>query len=526
MTGLETPMIAPRGTSGRVLSRETLDALDAGAVTRFLLARRWFGAKGGKPSDARFRDVIPLPWDGGRMAITTVEVTLGADRVERYQVPLSYLPHPPVEGAGVPRAVLASVDGGGVIVDAVEDPRFLEGLADALIGGAVFEGDGMRWVFEPLGDAASRLTGQRAKVGAAEQSNTSIIFGDRAILKLFRRLEVGENPDVEIGRFLTTRTAFTGTPALLGTIRLEGKSGSSVAGILQHFVRGSGDAWSYALESASRDLRLPEEEEAGAAFVEDARALGHVTRELHDALASDAAHPEFAPQRATPGDVHRWATAARTSIEEGLALLETRMGLASLPGEATAAARVLLRRRAEFPALIAEIEEEVREDAGALIRHHGDYHLGQVLRTPDGKFMIIDFEGEPARPISERRARHCPLRDVAGMLRSFAYAAATASTDAVKAGGSLPRGLIEVRGGRWQRDVRKAFLGGYLGGGSTTGPQFLPARRSAVSSLISLFEIEKVFYELKYELNNRPDWVWIPLRGIARLTEAGPSGES
>ena len=519
-------MVAGREAQGRVLTRETLEAMDSEAITRFLLARRWFGAKGGKPTNARFRDVIPLPWDGGRMAITSIEVTLGADRVERYQVPLSYIPTAPATGPQAPRAVLATVEGGGVIVDAVEDPRFLEGLAEALIGGAVFEGDGVRWVFEPLGDAASRLSGQRAKVGSAEQSNTSVIFGDRAILKLFRRLEVGENPDVEIGRFLTTRTQFTGTPALLGTIRLEGRNGSSVAGILQHFVRGSGDAWGYTLESARRDMGLPEEKEAAAAFVEEARALGHVTRELHDALASDATDADFAPRRATPEDVHRWAAAARTSVEEGLALLESRMGLSSLPEESAAAARVLLRRRAEFPALIEEIEAAVRDDAGALIRHHGDYHLGQVLRTPEGKFMIIDFEGEPARPLSERRARHCPLRDVAGMLRSFAYAAATAATDTIKSGSRIPRGLIEVRAGRWQRDVRKAFLGGYLAGAGTAAPRFLPARRPAVSSLISLFEIEKVFYELKYELNNRPDWVWIPLRGIARLTEAGPSGES
>ena len=522
---MDTPLVAARGAAGLVLTRETLAAMDGDAVTRFLMARRWFGAKGGRPSAARFRDVIPLPWDGGRMAITTVEVTLGADRVERYQVPLSHLPNAVTEGPGAPRAVLARVDRGGVIVDAVEDPRFLEGLADALIRGAVFEGDGMRWAFELLGDAASRLTGQRAKVGSAEQSNTSIIFGDRAILKLFRRLEVGENPDVEIGRFLTTRTSFHGTPSLLGTIRLEGENGTSVAGILQHFVKGSGDAWAHALASARQDMAHPEDAEPGTAFADEARELGRVTRELHDALASDASDPGFAPQPARPEDVRRWAAAARTSIDDGLTLLEHRMSSAALPAEAAAAARVLIRRRAEFPGLVEEIEAEVREDAGALIRHHGDYHLGQVLRTPEGQFMIIDFEGEPARPMSERRARHCPLRDVSGMLRSFAYAAATAAIDAMKLGTGVPRGVVEIRAGRWQRDVRKAFLGGYLASASTT-PRFLPARRAAVSSLIALFEIEKVFYELKYELNNRPDWVWIPLRGIARLTEAGVSGET
>jgi trehalose synthase-fused probable maltokinase len=522
---METPLVAARGAAGLVLTRETLEAIDGDAVTRFLLARRWFGAKGGQPSAARFRDVIPLPWDGGRMAITTVEVSLGADRVERYQVPLSHLPTAVADGPGAPRAVLARVDRGGVIVDAVEDPRFLEELADALIRGAVFEGDGTRWVFEPLGDAASRLAGQRPKVGSAEQSNTSIIFGDRAILKLFRRLEVGENPDVEIGRFLTTRTSFHGTPALLGTIRLEGKTGTSVAGILQNFVKGSGDAWGYTLASARQDLAQPEDAETGTAFADDARELGRVTRELHDALASDATESAFAPQPARAEDVARWAAAARTSIGEGLKLLEVRMSSGSLPPESAAAARVLIRRRAEFPGLVEEIESEVRDDAGALIRHHGDYHLGQVLRTPEGRFMIIDFEGEPARSLSERRARHCPLRDVSGMLRSFAYAAATAATDAVKLGTGVPRGVIEVRAGRWQRDARKAFLGGYLSA-ATSAPRFLPARRAAVSSLIALFEIEKVFYELTYELNNRPDWVWIPLRGIARLTEAGPSGET
>jgi maltose alpha-D-glucosyltransferase/alpha-amylase len=381
----------------------------------------------------------------------------------------------------------------------------------------------MRLLFEPLGDAAHRLEGQRPKVGSAEQSNTSIIYGDRAILKLFRRLEVGENPDVEIGRFLTTKTKFRGTPSLLGTIRLDSANGSSVSGILQEFVVGSRDAWAYALESARQTFAAPEDREPATAFADEARSLGRVTRELHDALASDPADPEFAPQPATPDDVARWAAATKRSIEEGLTLLEARMAGASASNEAMAAARVLLRRRAEFPRLVEEIEATVRSDAGARVRHHGDYHLGQVLRTPDGAFMIIDFEGEPARPLSERRARNCALRDVAGMLRSFAYAAATAASEP---GLSVPRGIVEIRAGRWQRDVRKAFMNGYLSGSSASSPRFLPTQRAAIASLAALFEIEKVFYELKYELNNRPDWVWIPLRGIARLTESGAMGDA
>ena len=524
MTG-DVPTVTSRPDAGAALTRQMLAAVDGEALTRFLLPRRWFGAKGGRPSAARFRDIIPLPWEGGQMMLTTVEVAITPDRTERYQVPLARVDEGASAATTAPRAVLARVEGGGLIVDAVEDPRFLNALAGAVARGERIDGDGVRWSFEPVGDVAHRLAGQRPRVGSAEQSNTSIIYGDRAILKLFRRLEVGENPDVEIGRFLTTRTTFHGTPALLGAIRLEGAGGSSVSGILQAFVAGSRDAWAYALDCARRAFGAPEgEEESAPAFTDEARALGRVTRELHDALASDPADSEFAPQPATADDVTRWASAAKRSIDEGLALLEGRMSGAALGDEATAAARVLLRRRTEFPRLVEEIEASVRDDPGARIRHHGDYHLGQVLRTPDGAFMIIDFEGEPARSLAERRARNCPLRDVAGMLRSFAYAAATAATETAAA--ATPRGTVEIRAGRWQRDVRKAFMHGYLSSGAAHGSRFLPKERQAVANLTALFEIEKVFYELRYELNNRPDWVWIPLRGIARLTEAGAVGDA
>jgi trehalose synthase-fused probable maltokinase len=164
--------------------------------------------------------------------------------------------------------------------------------------------------------------------------------------------------------------------------------------------------------------------------------------------------------------------------------------------------------------------EEIGDDGGFMIRHHGDYHLGQVLRSSSGQFIIIDFEGEPARPLPERRQRHSALRDVAGMLRSFSYAAATLASSA---GGSIDSRTREIRAGRWERACRVAFVDGYLGAASTheedeTG--LLPEAPENVRLMIDLFEMEKVFYELAYELNNRPDWVWIPLRGIAQLTFA------
>ena len=490
----------PRRSADRTLTRETLARIAGDVLVRFLGGRRWFGAKGASVRGARVVDVIPVPWGEGRMAIAAVDVELGDDRVERYQLPLVW-------------------DGGDGIADATEDPRFRAGLAEALANGIVLEGDGARWIPESLGGEAGRIVGAESRLSTAEQSNTSIIYGDAAILKLFRRLEDGENPDVEIGRFLTARTGFTGTPALLASARLESHDGRrSVAAILQRYVLGSGDAWAYALESARRFVGAPEDDSLAPPFIDDARSLARVTRAMHDALASDPSDPDFAPQAATRDDVTRWASAAKRSIADALSLLHAAVERGTMTGEAAAAARVLLRRRAEFPALVDEIEHDVRDDAGMRIRHHGDYHLGQVLRTPDGAFMVIDFEGEPARALAERRMRHSPLRDVAGMLRSFAYAAATAVAEVAT---RAPRPAVEVRSGRWLRETRRAFMEAYLTHGGPGAPGILPRHRASAGQLAAMFEIEKVFYELRYELNNRPDWAWIPLRGIARLTEVG-----
>jgi maltose alpha-D-glucosyltransferase/alpha-amylase len=178
-------------------------------------------------------------------------------------------------------------------------------------------------------------------------------------------------------------------------------------------------------------------------------------------------------------------------------------------------ADAVLRRRTELLGDLDALADAVGSHPGERIRHHGDYHLGQVLKGADGRFMIIDFEGEPARLLAERRAPHSALRDVAGMLRSFAYAAASA---AMETGGVGASADVERRSARWEREARDAFLAGYQAAGPAA---FLPADPDAVAPLVTLFELEKVFYELAYELNNRPDWIWIPLRGIGRRLGAG-----
>ena len=530
----EPPTLRVEGGLRAALAPERLRALGADALLPFLAGRRWFGAKGREPRDARVGAVVQLPWDNKRFVLTGLDVDFGG-RAERYQLPLGVR----WQGLGAsaadePRAVLARVESGeerGVLFDATEDATFRAELVRAFARGETFEatdpltGGLLRWVIEPVGDG---LAGDAAtRLGAAEQSNTSIIVGDRAILKLFRRLEPGENPDVEIARFLATHTTFTGTPALLGDVRFEDERGSSGAGMLQRFVPGSGDAWHYALERARPYVAAPRGAEPRNDFAADAERLGRVTRALHDALASAGPdEPEFAPEPVRAEDVARWAESARRSVREGLALLERRLGAGAVGGERAAEARVLLGRGEHYLGYVDELAHGVGADAGQKIRHHGDYHLGQVLRAPDGEFFIIDFEGEPARPLAERRAKSSALRDVAGMLRSFAYAAATTAAGARN---SLDMTTVEVRSGRWEREAREAFLRGYAraeragegsGEGGDESADFLPRTPEHLRQLTALFETEKVFYELAYELNNRPDWVWIPLRGISKLLVA------
>jgi len=228
-------------------------------------------------------------------------------------------------------------------------------------------------------------------------------------------------------------------------------------------------------------------------FEAEAEQLGAITTELHRALATPTDDPAFAPRDATAADVARWAGGVRRSVEQGFALLD-RLAPA-LDARSRPLALAACTRRMDALAKLDDILHALGgpSAAGILSRHHGDYHLGQVLRT-DRDWMIIDFEGEPARPLAERRALNSPARDVAGMLRSFAYAAATAASH---------NDADRERAAQWEAMARAAFLRGY---GDTSAP-----------ALIELFELEKLFYELAYELNNRPTWAWIPLLGIEKM---------
>ena len=312
----------------------------------------------------------------------------------------------------------------------------------------------------------------------AEQSNTSIVFGEEQVLKVFRRIEPGINPELEMLRFLTTH-GYENIAALTGWYDYRGELMQATLGILQRFIGEARDGWQLALDDPLGLLhRLGE--------------LGGATGRMHTVLASDPAEAAFAPEE--PSD-------------EALALLT-----ATIDEQIE---RVFIDLPRDSPALepILGRGEEIRDRlqlmshvgvGGRLIRHHGDYHLGQTMLR-DAGWVILDFEGEPARSLLDRRRKRSPLRDVAGMLRSFAYAASASE---------LLRGVPAPAG--WEQRARTAFLDAYFDAVDAT---LLPAGEAAISKLLSIFELEKAVYELRYELNNRPDWVPIPVAGIARLLD-------
>jgi len=486
-----------RGALENALAPDALRSLDSGTLTAFLRERRWFGEKSQPSLTARIADVIPIPGDGQRWAVARVVVTLEDGTAASYQLALS-VRESEMSRVHAPAAVLASVESGvvkGLLFDAIDDAAFRARVARALSRGEGFAGDGASLVSERVGNGSPRLSGASRVVGG-EQSNSSIIFGEDAIFKLFRRLEAGESPDVEITRYLTAHTTFRNTPELYAVLVLVHDGERAVAGMLSRFIPGAMDGWAHALARA-RAFAHGESELRDDPFASESHRLGEVTAELHRALATPTDDPAFAPRDATAADVARWAGATRKSVEQGFELLERlapRLDDRSRP----LALEVVGRRIDAFEHLDAIVHAlGGPAAAGMLSRHHGDYHLGQVLRTDDD-WMIIDFEGEPARPLAERRALSSPARDVAGMLRSFAYAAATAA-----AHGDADRD----RAAHWEAMARDAFLRGY--GDTRAAP------------LIAMFELEKLFYELAYELNNRPLWVWIPLLGIQSMLASG-----
>jgi maltose alpha-D-glucosyltransferase/alpha-amylase len=353
-------------------------------------------------------------------------------------------------------------------------------------------------------------------VSKAEQSNTSILYGDAFILKLYRRLEPGVNPDLEMGAYLTAR-GFPHTPQLAGAIEYRTPRSTMTAAVLQQFVPNQGDAWAYALGEArafagrSEGVRDPGnfwlllDQQPGpdvrariGAFLESAALLGTRTAEMHLALAQPTEDSDFAPEPLTPAYRRVLADRIAGQAHNAFALLRSRMG--ELPAAVSEHAADALPFENDVAARCRAVGE--RNIEASVSRHHGDYHLGQVLWT-GSDFVIIDFEGEPLRPLRERRMKRSPLRDVAGMLRSFDYAARAVMQSHVEAAAT------------WTSWVSAAFLKAYLS--SAGAAVFVPRTRGQIETLLTAYLLEKATYEIIYELNNRPAWTGIPIRGMLQL---------
>ena len=499
---------------------EALGRTVAAELPRLLPHQRWFGSKGRVIAAVAAADWARLG-EHGWLGLVDVAFDEGAG--ERYLVAFvlreASAPHPAL-------SLALDLDGTAVHADdAFEDPRFCRALLEAFgRGTSVPSARGcLRFVRSDRVTCLVEAAALPPRRLGVEQSNTSVVYGDRWVLKALRRIEPGISLDYEVAAFLTSRARFAHVPTVAGALEYVPAVGSvATLAIVQRYVPSRGDGWAWVLEQlgglrdllATRVRREPIDASelgslvgaSGAAVLGALGRLGALTGGLHDALASDAADPAFAPEAITAADSAAWGARIAADLGRTCAILRAR--LRALPEAVQRRAGAVLTGEAALRARLGDLVT-LAEDRCAKIRVHGDYHLGQTLRTDEG-FVILDFEGEPARPAAERRAKQSPLTDVAGMLRSFDYAATTAlgSTDE-----------FALVADAWRQVATGAFLDAYVEVVSRARVRLVPVSRRTLERALAAFELDKALYEVRYEIDHRPGWVGVPLRGLCRLSE-------
>jgi maltose alpha-D-glucosyltransferase/alpha-amylase len=408
----------------------------------------------------------------------------------------------------------------GVLADAMGDEPFCRAVVAAIGSGreTPAEGGTLRFVPTDAFDAVvgNALSGATPLQRLTTSSNSISLLGDRLFLKCYRRLQAGASPELEMGRYLTDVARYEHCVPVAGSVEFHAKDGSVwVLALLQAQVVNQGDAWNFVVDQLARLLEsqrnVDTDPQTGIdAMSERMQVLARRLGELHLALARPSKLPAFKPEPIVTSDLARWAAAVRSECDRTLELLARRHADLSEP-LAVLASRIA-GARGELEARIAGA---AKAPAGGLkTRLHGDLHLQQVLLARDD-FLLIDFEGEPQRTLEERHAKHCALRDLAGMLRSFDYARQTALHQTVQGAAELERFTPIAR--RWESALREAFVRTYRDVAVAGGLYASATAFDAARPLLDLFELEKAFYELRYELDNRPDWVGVPLAGIAAL---------
>ena len=521
-----TSFFRDRVVPWRIRMAEKLRAqLETQALPRFIASQRWYAAKGEPIRRASLGDWVH--WESGGQAwlIALLDVD-AAPGPSRYFAPLALAWEDVDEErvknlAGSTVARVRQQSNVGILADAFADEAFCRAAVEAIGANrelACTHGK-LRFVAtrrfaELAGGSVAKLPLGRAQM---QSSNTVVTLGEQLFLKGYRQLRAGINPEFEVGRFLTEVAHFPNCVAVAGAIEYTASDGEvSTLALLQACIPNQGDGWSYTQAYLERFFEAqraaPEAPPADVhgAYLSLIATLGTRTAELHRALARRTGDPAFDPEPVTADDLEQWKQRVTGDALATLEMLEP--CLDRLRPEAAGDAQALLARRQR----VLECIDACPLPAEPVLktRYHGDYHLGQVLiRSND--FVIIDFEGEPGRSLPERRMKHSPLRDVAGMLRSFDYACRSALGHAAEAGADP--GRLEPLARAWEADVRATFLGAYaeaaLAGGALEG----------VRGLIELFELEKALYELRYEINSRPGWAGIALRGILSLTGIVPA---
>ena len=556
---VQLPLLTVAGSWDRILQGRNKAALER-LLPAYIKARRWFGGKARGIRTMAIGEILPIMDAHLPAFLALVRVDYSDGDAETYALPLMYAQGERAERvlcdhphAAITRLAFKDREEEGIVFDAFVDEGFAESLLVGIARHRRRKGMGGDLVasrthsFHQIrGLGEGRLS---TSVLKAEQSNTSIRFGDRFILKMFRRIQPGVNPDLEIGRFLTERK-FRHVPSVAGAIEYRREREEPVTlAILQQFVPNEGDAWTYTLDQlthffqqavaarakmeslsfpSSAPLDLAEQDlppavaEIIGPYLESARLLGQRTGEMHLALGSDTDRPDFSPEPFSKLYQRSIYQSMRNLTGQVFQLLRQR--LRALPEVTRPEVQKVLDQEARILERFRSIID--LKITAMRIRCHGDYHLGQVLHT--GKdFVIIDFEGEPARPLSERRIKRSPLRDVAGMLRSFNYAAYSALFSQRDSGLIRPEdfAFLESSAKFWRIWVSAAFLKAYRREASKGN--IIPKAKRELQALLDIYLLEKAVYELGYELNNRPEWITIPIQGIRDLLKikAGRAGK-
>jgi maltokinase len=455
---------------------DTLAALDPVELRDWVEQQRWYASKSRHVTQVDLLEAATLGDEPPLLVLALLQTGFATGTHELYQLPLGMRPM----RSGGPDSITEAGDWS--VYDALADPELGRVLLRWIDETGELEAAEGRFSFHRLNGRIDLGEDVPVRPMGVEQSNSSLVFGDRLVAKLFRKLEAGMNPELEMLRFLTAH-GFENIAPLYGWAEYEGRSLSATLAVVQRFFPDGTGGWELALDELTTE---PE------GFLGRLAALGEVTARMHTLLGSDASDPAFAPEEPSQEALALLTATLDEDIDRIFARLPDQPALAPIAGRGQDVQERL--------SMLAKVGA-----GGRVMRTHGDYHLGQTLLTPRG-WVILDFEGEPARSLPERRQKRSPLRDVAGMLRSFAYVASAAQ---IQRGVGAPAD--------WERHARETFLAHYL---EHVEPSLLPHGQDAVANLLAVFELEKAVYELRYELDNRPDWVSIPVAGIERLLEA------